>query len=689
MHSINQIHALFRPESILIAHATEDGTDIGHNIIRSLQRAGYTGKITPVNDETATIADIKSVSSIQNAPDFVDLAIICNCSIPVTKLLSDLKQKSVKAVLLMDSLHTHQDEPITIERLRRLGDVYNMLILGPDCLGFAAPHAKASTIPSAVPPAKGNIAFFSQSKTLCASVLDQAIQESVGFSLLTHLPHSGIINEIDILRYLGNDDETSVIIGSIDRIENGREFIETVQNITYTKPVIMLKAGTTVDYRHSSGLQAGPPPGAVMAYRAAFKQSGAIPVEDMETLFSLGRAFSTQPLPKGPATWIISDKEAICSIGASCVEQSDLFLAKPDTETLQMLKDITSGTNPLLMQDKAQDTALNTLKAAAKCSHVQSIIFHVSETITGDKDTTLQKLHDLSGEFDIPVMLVCDTRLRSAAAKELPSFHTMQDAVFALDKMYQYACWKEQPYPVEISFRRDTSKARTIIANAIKLSATELPSAKARDVARAYELPVPETCLARTSDQAAKAAKRLGYPVALKVESPQIEHKSVINGVRLNLQTPMEVRKAFKEVTNTALRLRRDDAYISGCTIQPMAPEENTEVTIRLRRDPQFGAMVIFGMSPYHIDILGDCACRLAPLTTRDAAEAVREIQSFDQLKAHGNKAPSLGAIEDILLAVSRMGEELPYLQEVEISPLLVHSEGAFVADVRMSIGRY
>ena len=269
----------------------------------------------------------------------------------------------------------------------------------------------------------------------------------------------------------------------------------------------------------------------------------------------------------------------------------------------------------------------------------------------------------------------------------IPCYGYPEPAIRAIEAMHAHYRWQHRPYPVDVCFRRDKGKAQRIIKKARKLGLSELFFSDAMSIAAAYELPVPETRLVRTSDQAVRAAKKLGYPVALKIVSPHIPNRADVNGVALNLHAPREVRDAWLTITSRAQR-GRPDAYIAGCLVQTMGPIEAREVIIRFTQDPQFGPLLSFCLAGPSAEVLNDISYRLAPLTLQDAQDIVREIKSFPLLQgARGEEPVNLAAIEDILLSMSQMATDFPEIQEAELNPILVDTDGALIADLRLTIG--
>ncbi len=700
MHLDFDLKALFEPDSVAVVGASHDKDKVGHLILSNLTKGGYNGKIFPVNPKGGTILELEVLTSIAQLPENTDLAVICLPRDLVLEAAAELAEKKVSAVIIVSAgfKETGREGYDIEEKLRTLAEKNSMALLGPNCLGLINTSANLNASFAQDRPKAGGIAFFSQSGALCASILDWALGENIGFSKFISLGNKAVLNESHMLEALNKDKDTRVVLGYCESLEDGQRLVRTAQAVTANKPVIMIKAGTTPAGARATSSHTGAIAGSREAFRAAFLQSGIIQANDLKTLLTLARSFASQPLPKGPNLMIVTNSGGPGILAADACENSSLALARPSADTLEKLRQelppFAALYNPVdIIGDADAERYRKTMEIVAQDDLVHAILVVLSPTASVEIEETAKAVISMAAECGKPVFTCFMGGERIGAGSRMlldagiPCYPFPEPAIQAIEAMYRYHQWQNRAYPVDVCFRRDKGMAQKFLDKAKKAHQTEITDFDAQGLARAYELPVPETRMARTSDKAIRAAKQIGYPVVLKIASPHIQEKSSIQGVVKGLNKPSEVRQAFYDITSRAAR-QRPDAYISGCLVQAMAPEDSMEVTIGLKRDPQFGPLIMFGLGGVHTEILNDYSYRLAPLTLNDAQEIVRGIKSFSLLKGVRGKAPmDIGIIEDILLTVSQMAVDFPEIQEALFHPILVSENGALITDMRMTIG--
>jgi len=654
----------------------------------------------PVNPAGGEILDIPVSPCITALPQPPDLGIIVLPREQVLDAMRELADADVSAICVVTAgfRETGRDGFDLEMEMADLARRKDITLLGPNSLGLINTSVGLDATIAQAKPAKGSIAFFSQSGALCSAILDWADGEDIGFSKFVSLGNKAGISEADVLESLGEDPDTRVIIGYLESVEDGQKFLSKARRVTEKKPVIMIKAGTTQAGARATSSHTGAMAGSVVASTAAFKQAGIIQVESLESLFDLARAFAEQPLPQGPNLTVVTNSGGPGILAADACEGAQLHLARPSMETLKVLTEslppFAAIYNPIdIIGDAKADRYRTTLEAVARDETTHSVMVLLTPTASAEIVETAQAVIDVAQDCAKPIFacFMGDERIgpgRDMLLKAgIPCYGYPEPAIRAIAAMLAHYRWKTRPYPVEVCFRRDKGKAEHTLAKARKLGLVELPFDDAMSIAAAYELPVPETRLVRTSDQAVRAAKKLGYPVALKLVSPHISSRDEVDGVALGLGTPREVRDAWLDITTRAQR-RRPDAYIAGCLVQTMGPVKTREVVVRFTQDPQFGPLVSFRLAGPSAEVLGDTSYRLAPLTLQDVQDIVREIKSFPLLRGvRGEEPVNLAAIEDILLSMSQMATDFPDIREAELNPVLVDAEGALVTDLRLTIG--
>ncbi len=693
------IKALFWPESVAIVGASSHAGKIGNIIVDNMLSAGFKGKILPVNPTVETILGLPVTKEIADLPRPLDLGVICVPPQSVIPALESLSTLPTKAVIIITAgfKEVGKDGYYLEEQVKKLAKEHDIALLGPNCLGLINPADGLNASFAVGQPPAGNIAFFSQSGALCVSILDWALGYNIGFSKFISLGNKAVLDETDMLSVLAEDPKTKVILGYLEAVENGKRFMRVAKEVSRRKPVILIKSGTTAAGAKAASSHTGAIAGSDAAYTAAFNQSGIIRCHDVATLFNLAAAFSTQPLPKGPNLAIVTNSGGPGILAADAAEHTDLTLARLSSATVDKLKEFlppyASLYNPIdIIGDASAERYARTLEIVMQDERVHSVMVLLTPTAAVQVEETAQSMIDCAKTSDKPIFgcfmgeKVVGKGRRMLQEAGIPCYAFPEPAVTAISSMYSYLERIQRPAPVEVCYRRDLGKAEEIIRQARASGLNEIVEFQAQGLLKAYELPQPEAQLARTSDEAVKAAERIGFPVVLKIASPQISHKSDVDGVRVNLKTPQEVRRTFLDITSRAQRLR-EDAFISGCLVQGMAPPDSKEVIVGFKRDSQFGPLIMFGLGGIYVEILKDVSFRLAPLSLGDAHEMIREIKSFPLLRGVRGEPPvNFTAIEDILLIMSQLALDFPEIEEAEFNPVLVSPREALVADVRVAL---
>ena len=529
------------------------------------------------------------------------------------------------------------------------------------------------------------------------AILDWAMGANIGFSKFISLGNKSVLDEADMLEYLNKDESTKVILGYIENVEHGENFLEQARRTSLNKPVIMIKAGTTAAGAKAASSHTGAIAGSDQSYTAAFHKSGVIRVGDVATLFNLAQAFSSQPLPKGPNLAVVTNSGGPGILTADAADRSCLTMAELSQKTIQKLQEFLPSYaafyNPVdIIGDADAKRYRQTLDVVGEDPMVHSILVLLTPTASVEIEKTAEAVIRTARKCGKPVFACFMGKTRVAVARKMlmeagiPCYAFPEPAVHSIEAMYEYYLWKHRAEPQYALVEGDRALVREVIDEHIRRNQPEIVEFEAQQVLKAYGLPTPKTVLARSSDEAVAAAEDIGYPVVLKIASPDISHKSDVGGVMVNLKNAMGVMNAFKEITAKAQRLRRD-AYISGCLVQEMAPPGVKEVIIGFKRDEQFGPMLMFGLGGIYVEIMKDISFKLAPLSRQDAFEIVREIKSYMLLKGlRGEQPANFAALEEIILVMSRLALDFPEVWEAEFNPVLVNHERAMVADVRMTL---
>lgn len=699
MSANDNLNAFFYPESVAVIGASASPGKVGHTIVSNMIGAGYKGKLYPVNPKATEIEGLAVVNDINDLPLGLDLGVVSvprQFVIPSLKALVERKAKSV-IVITAGFKEVGKDGYALEQEIIELCESSGMALLGPNCLGMINAEHGVNASFAAGQPNRGSIAFFSQSGALCVAILDWAVGENVGFSKFVSLGNKAVLDEADMLEYLNKDDRTSVILGYIENVENGQAFLKAARKTSLNKPVIMIKSGTTAAGAKAASSHTGAIAGSDQTYTAAFEQSGVIRVGDVATLFNLAQAFSSQPLPKGPNLVVVTNSGGPGILTADTADRTGLSMAQLSQKTIQRLQEFLPSYaafyNPVdIIGDANAERYRKTLDVVSEDPMVHSILVLLTPTASVEIEETAEAVIRIARKCGKPVFACFMGKTRVAKARAMlmeagvPCYAFPEPAVRSIETMYEYYLWKHRPDPEFIEVKRDLELAAQVVRGHEQRNQPEIVEFEAQQLLNAYGLPTPQTVLARSSDEAVAAAEEIGYPVVLKIASPDISHKSDVGGVKVNLKNATEVMTTFKEITARAQRLRQD-AYIAGCLVQEMAPPGVREVIIGFKRDEEFGPMLMFGLGGIYVEILKDISFKLAPMSRQDAFEIVREIKSYMLLKGLKGEMPvNFEALEEIILIMSQMALDFPQVWEAEFNPVLVNHERAIVADVRMTL---
>lgn len=691
----------FNPQSIAVIGASRSPGKIGYDIVKNIIQYGYEGAIYPVNPNVPEIHGKKAYPSVLDVPDHIHLAVIVVPSRNVLEIIEQCGEKSIDSAIIITAGFKEsgiEGSKLEQELIRKAAKV-GVRFIGPNCLGVIDTHSRMNASFAAGMPAKGGIGFFSQSGALCLAVLDRALPDEIGFSKFISMGNKADITDTDMMLALSEDENTKVILGYIEGISDGRKFMEVASRVTRTKPVIILKSGITTSGAKAASSHTGSLAGREAAFDAAFKQCGIIRAHTINELFNYALAFANQPIPKGPNVAIITNSGGPGILAADACDKSNLQISPLHKQYVDELRTflppVASFYNPIdILGDSGADRYEKTLRTVMKDERIHSIMILLTPTAVVDVAATAQAVIDAERMTDRPVLtsFMGKKRVEESAKmllkNNVPNYSYPDEMVSSLNAMYQYHLWLHKPEKQFISLDGCSAKASQIFQTAQTESRGRLYDLEVHDVLRAYGFSQPKGIFARTSEEAIAAAGDIGYPVVMKIVSPQISHKSDMGGVKINLTNKKDVANAFFDIT-TRVRNILPSAHIDGVLIQEMVPK-GKEVIIGVSSDPQFGHMIMFGMGGIYVEVLKDISFRIAPLSREDAHDMIRETKSFPLLRGvRGEAEADIEAIENSLLVLSQMAEDFPQIIEADINPLLVKSrgEGVVAIDARFSIG--
>ena len=695
------LEAVFAPQSVAVVGASPDERKLGHTVFRNIVVNGYSGALYPIHPTADEVLGHKVYPSISAIPEAPELAVIVVPPDAALQVADECGQRGVKALIVITAGFKevggdgHERERQLLETVRR----YDMRMVGPNCLGIIdnITHLNASF--AALMPLPGNIAFMSQSGAICTAILDWSVAEGIGFSRFVSLGNKADVDEVTLLQAWNNDPQSRVILAYLEGIADGERFVEVAREVTKETPVIAIKSGTTAAGSRAISSHTGSLAGSEQAYGAAFSQSGILRADTMQDVFDQALIFAYQPLIAGNRIAIVTNAGGPGILATDAIERAGLELARFEPATIQALQAKLPATanvlNPIdIIGDARSDRYHTGLTAALADPNVDSVLVlftpqagsEVAETAT-----VIAELAEAQPEPRKPVVasFMGEYSLRPALEilnkRRIPVYPFPERAVAALKAMVEHRRWRERPPGEYVAFEVDQERVRQLFAEVRGTGRLELGELEARDVMAAYGLRLPESQLARSPEEAVEIATRIGYPVVMKISSPDILHKSDIGGVRVGVATAADVRDAYELIDYRARRYQ-PNADIRGILVQQQAPP-GRECLVGVSRDPQFGPLVAFGMGGIYVEVLKDVAFRLAPISRAEAEEQVRSIRSFPILQGTRGQAPAdIASVIDTVLRASQLVTDFPEIVEMDINPLMVYDQGqgSIVLDARI-----
>jgi acetyltransferase len=699
------LRAFFEPESVAVIGASTNPDKLGHSVLKNLVEGGYgqTGKIYPINPGAGEILGQRTYPSVLDVEGSIELAVIVIPYPYVPEALRLCGMKGIPAAIVI-SAGFREAGMEGLERERELVQIaqeYNIRLVGPNCLGVIDTFTPLNASFAAGTPPDGPMAFMSQSGALGTAVLDIALAGRLGLSKFVSLGNKADVNEIDLLQAWAEDPHTRVIMIYSEGIPNGQEFIEVARNITRRMPVVAIKSGVTQSGSRAVSSHTGSLAGSEQAYQAAFRQAGILRADSMEALFDMALAIGYQPALAGDRIAIITNAGGPGILATDALERAGLTIARFEIETIhaleQYLPDAASAANPVdVLGDARADRYRFALKTVAADPNVDGLLVVLTPQAMTEIEATAQAVGDLAAEIDKPILTCFMGEARVKTGIEILNTHGVPNYPFperasrAFRAMSAERTTRNRPLPEFVHFDVDRQSVADLIGKVRSEGRVSIGDFEARGILQAYGLNIPQSEIAETPDQAIELAGRFGYPVVLKIASPDILHKTDVGGVKVGLESGEDVRDAFELMTYRAQRYI-PDARIWGCLVQQMVPSGGLEVLVGMNRDPQFGPLVTFGLGGIYVETLKDVTFRIAPFSPLEAEEMLAEIRAHALLDGvRGKPAADKAAIVDTLLRIGQLVQDFPEIAELDINPLMVYprNQGAIAIDMRLVLSK-
>jgi acetyl coenzyme A synthetase (ADP forming)-like protein len=695
------LKSLFNPESVAVIGASRSPGKVGHEIVGNMLNAGFEGKIFPVNPYADEILGLKCYQDVRKCPGKVDLSIIAVQAPLVVEATQSSIKAGVKAIAVTSSGFAEcgsEGAEIQREIAKLCGDA-KIPLLGPNCFGVINTSIRLNASFSKHLPKSGGISVISQSGSLCSAMLDWASAHGLGLAKVVSLGNKADLNEVDFLEAYAKDEETTVVVGYLESIKSGHDFLRAARAVTSSKPFILLRAGTTKAGIWAASAHTGTLAGADTAYAAAFRHAGVIRVDGLDALFDCTAAFSTQPCPKGDKVAVITNAGGPAVLAADAVEQFGMTLAKIKEDHIELLKQqlppAAIAYNPIdVLGDADPKRYSMAVDAAQNDEDVDAVIVILTpHSMTQPAETARSIAQKADGEKPILMILMGSDEARiehiKLVDKNLPIYPSPGRAVAALSAMWKYQQWHSMPERVVTRFPVNLRLVERIVTRQLKANLLQVGEVETKEILRAYDFAVPDGQLAGSPEEAVDIAKRIGFPVAMKIVSLDVLHKSDVGGIKLGISSSEEVRDTF-DLLSLRVGRRAPEARLSGIYVERMATEGlNTVMGMVL--DPRFGPILMFGLGGTFIDRLDTTSCYLAPVSGDEAKQMLLESRSYALLKdARGQADVDIQAIVSGLQRISQLATDFPHIKELNIDPYIVGrtGTGAVVVDARISLSR-
>lgn len=698
------LEKFFHPNSIALVGATDKTDKVGYAVWKNLTHGAYQGVVYPVNPRIKTLEGQTCYDRLKDLPETPELVIISTPAKTVADIIRDCGKKHIECALIISAgFKEVGDEGETLFReLQAQGQKYGVRIIGPNCLGLLTPSIGLNATFTPALPAPGRVAFISQSGALGAAILDWALDKRVGFSHFVSIGSAADITFNELIDYFGSDNRTSCILIYMESLTRAREFISAARAFARSKPIVVLKAGVSQDGARAVLSHTGALAGNDAVYDAAFKRAGVIRVQTIQELFDCTQALATQPLPAGRRLAIVTNAGGPGILATDALIQRGGVPARLESQTMeqlnQVLSDAWSRNNPVdILGDGTPEQYRAAVRACLYDPNVDAVlVILTAQSITNPAEVSKVVIQESKAVPSKPVYAAWMGMQSVRQARDIleqgkiPWYPFPERAVTAFMHMVRYRenldMLYETPADLPIEFadiRREAAAA--ILHKARQENRTHLDEGESKDLLNCYGIPVNNGRLATTEAQAAAIAEELGFPVALKIESPDIWHKSDVHGVRLGIETAQGVRQVYRFLMQN-VRRKRPDARLSGVRVERMVANDH-ELLIGASKDPVFGPVIVFGLGGVATEIWQDRSIGLPPLNMALAGQLIENTTIARLLHGYRNlPAVPLELLQTVLVRFAYLMMDNPDIREFDINPFAMSAKGGMALDAAVTL---
>jgi acetyltransferase len=699
---------IFNPQNVVIIGASDVEGSVGYAIVKNFTQMGYPGKVYFVNIRKPEILGVKTYPTVDQIPEPIDLAIIATPAKTVPDIIEECGKAQVKGVIIVSAgfKETGPEGKALEEKILVASKKYGIRVIGPNCIGIIRPRNNLNATFLDKMPKPGNVAFLSQSGALGSAILDWALHENIGFSNFVSVGSMLDVDFGDLIDYFGSDPKTRSILMYIEGITEARKFMSAARHFARTKPIIVVKSGKFSESAKAAASHTGSLSGEDAIYDAAFKRAGVVRVNEIADLFNAAEVLGTQPLPKGPRLAIITNAGGPGVMATDSLIAQGGKLAKLSQKTLDSLNAVLptfwSHGNPV---DVLGDARSERYKAAVEAclidENIDGILIVFTQQAVSESVEIAKNIVELVRSKSYQDKTILTSFMGYGAVQEansilnannIPTYTTPEQAIRTYMYMYNYQRNIDLLYETPEELPVDSAPPKRPIMALIRNAAFEgreiLTEDEAKKILKYYNFPVIKTAVANNVEEAIVFSKDMGFPVVLKILSPQIIHKSDAGGVILNVNSPREVREAFEILIQRATAYN-PNAQIIGVTVQPMVEKKGQEIIIGGKTDPVFGPVILFGMGGVGVELFKDYSIGLPPLNTTLIHRMMEETKVYRLLKGWRNAPPvDLKKLDETVLMFSQLLVDFPQIKEIDINPLLISQKDAVILDARIVIDK-
>src|ERR1700693_1032291 len=697
------LDSMFSPKSVAVIGATDREGSVGRTVLERLRTPSFRGRIFPVNPNHTDVLGLPAFPKIGDVPGKVDLAVIVTPAKTVPGVVGECVDAGVRAAVVISAGFKERGPEgaaleLEIQKQLRRGA---MRFLGPNCLGVMNPHAGFNATFAQDIARPGNVAFLSQSGALLTAILDWSLQEQVGFSAIVSTGSMLDVNWGNLISFYGEDRKTQSILIYMESVGDARSFLSAAREVALSKPIIVIKAGRTEAASKAASSHTGALTGSDEVFDAALRRCGVLRVQSISDLFYMAETLSKQPRPRGPRLTVLTNAggPGVLATDALIANGGQLATLSADTSAAlnSFLPPHWSHANPIdILGDADPQRYAKALEVAIGDPASDGLLVILAPQGMTDPGEVAKRLAPYAKESGKPLLaswmggkdVAAGEAILSAAGT--PTFPYPDTAARAFDYMWSYSerlrGLYETPALADTLSGAETrrQKAEKLIGEVIARGRTLLTEAESKQLLALYAIPTVPTHVARSEQEAAEKAGQIGYPVVVKLHSETVTHKTDVGGVRLNISTGDEVRKAYRDIEH-AVSARAGREAFQGVTVQPMVRMDGYELILGSSLDPVFGPVLLFGSGGQRVEVYRDRALGLPPLNTTLADRLMEQTKIFTALQGvRGRQPVDLAALRALLVAFSQLVVELPRIAEIDINPLLASSEKICALDARI-----